>query len=285
MARPPACWMTPRCALPISANDFLRLTSGAAVVAARTNRPAVFSWIKPGGRRIGHNGVLPPRRLFAMNRSFSFVALALTLGLSASALQAEEMSVGDLPASRPADTTPRLAYGQVIKYGDRIMFAPCRDRSFIQIEDVSEGLQVLQALNAVGLSAGRKLYVEAYGYVEGVSLRLSRVNLAHAEGRCQVPGSDGETWRASGNEPGWVLAVGGEWIQLKRLGEPEVAFKTVPARQAAGVTEIVAEQDGHALNVRFEAGQCRDTMADAVFGWSATVTLDGKTLRGCAWER
>jgi len=26
-------------------------------------------------------------------------------------------------------------------------------------------------------------------------------------------------------------------------------------------------------------------MADAVFGWTATVEINGQTLKGCAWQR
>jgi uncharacterized membrane protein len=26
-------------------------------------------------------------------------------------------------------------------------------------------------------------------------------------------------------------------------------------------------------------------MADSVFGWTATVNLNGQTLKGCAWQR
>jgi len=37
--------------------------------------------------------------------------------------------------------------------------------------------------------------------------------------------------------------------------------------------------------VRFDHKQCRDTMADAVYGWTATVTLNGQVLKGCAWQR
>jgi putative lipoprotein len=34
------------------------------------------------------------------------------------------------------DTTPKLAFGQMMKSGDRLVFAPCRDRSYATFEDV-----------------------------------------------------------------------------------------------------------------------------------------------------
>lgn len=218
-----------------------------------------------------------------MNRSL--IIPALLLALAASPLAAEEMNISDLPAERPADTTPKLAYGQVIRYGERVMFAPCRDQSLIQLEDVSADRSVLAALDSLGLAGGRKLYVELFGYVEGTALRVSRLNLAHADGRCQVPGSAGEAWRASGNEPGWILAAGAEWVQVKRLGQPEVAFPARPFTQENGVASFAAQHEGHSLQVRFERKSCRDSMAEAAFAWTATVTLDGRVFQGCAWQR
>ena len=44
-------------------------------------------------------------------------------------------------------------------------------------------------------------------------------------------------------------------------------------------------RDNQRLQLRFERGLCRDTMADTVFGWSAQVTLNGEALKGCAWQR
>ena len=50
--------------------------------------------------------------------------------------------------------------------GDKLMFAPCRDRSFVFFEDVSADGQVGKALDLIGLAAGKKLYVELLGFVE-----------------------------------------------------------------------------------------------------------------------
>jgi len=217
--------------------------------------------------------------------SFRKVACLAVLVLSSLGIQAEEMNVADLPESKPADTKPKLAYGQVLKYGDKLMFAPCRDRSFVFFEDVSVDGQVGKALDLVGLSAGKKLYVELLGFVENDRLKASQVNFAQTDGRCQTPGTAEEAWRAAGNEPGWILAAGHESIQLKRHGQPELVFPYTPAMPDSGIASYRVAHEGHALTLRFEQKLCRDPLASSIFGWTATLSLDGETLTGCAWQR
>lgn len=185
----------------------------------------------------------------------------------------------------PAGTAPKIAYGQLMKQGDKLIFAPCRDRSYAMVEDISPGRTVTRALDEVGLGAGKKVYVELVGIVEGGMLKASAVNLARTEGRCQLPGGKDESWRAAGNEPGWALAVGAEVVVVKRLGEPDIHVPAGPVTVDQGVARFEAKTEATRLAFRFEQKLCRDTMADAVFGWTATVEVNGKTLKGCAWQR
>jgi putative lipoprotein len=187
--------------------------------------------------------------------------------------------------SKPADKTPRIASGLLMKQGDRLVFAPCRDRSYTMVDDISPERMVTRALDSVGLAAGKKLYVELMAVVEGGMLRASGLNLARAEGRCQQPGGNVESWRASGNEPGWLLAVGPEVVVLKRLGQPDVNVPGMPVARDGGVASFEARTEAARLKARFENTACHDTMADAVFGWTATVEINGQTLKGCAWQR
>jgi putative lipoprotein len=140
---------------------------------------------------------------------------------------------------------------------------------------------VTRGLDMVGVADGRKYYVELLGIIDGNTLRASEFNLAHAEGRCQKPGGSDEAWLASGNEPGWALAAGGERVTLKRQEGKEIS---VPYREFERQGEV-ARFSGEGLNVRFERQLCRDSMADAVFGWTATVRAGDQTLRGCALVR
>ncbi|MBK9783785.1 MAG: hypothetical protein IPP59_06175 [Betaproteobacteria bacterium] len=152
------------------------------------------------------------------------------------------------------------------------------------MQDVSTDQFVTKALNMVGLDSGKKLYVELLGIIEGGTLKASGINMAKTEGRCQLPGTKEEAWRASGNEPGWVLAAGGQMVSFKQSeNRDSTSPHTLQARRKTGPFEGATEAGK--LSVRLENTLCRDTMADAVFNWTATVTANGQTYKGCAWER
>lgn len=190
-------------------------------------------------------------------------------------------------ATPVVDTTPKLAFGQMMKSGDKLVFAPCRDRSYATFEDVSNEQRVTKALNLVGLGSGKKLYVEVLGTLENSLLKASDINMARIDGRCQLPGGQEELWRASGNEPGWSLVASpaNEVVMLKRVGKPDVSVPYAAFKTEAGVAQFEASKDNQKLVVRFEHKQCHDTMADVVYGWTATISLNGQVLKGCAWQR
>lgn len=203
--------------------------------------------------------------------------LPVLLGLMAGGLQAQE--------AKPVDTTPKLTYGQMIKQGDKLVFAPCRDRSYAMVEDVSADRSVTRGLGFVGLDSGKKLYVELKGVLDDSGLKASALNLARTDGRCQQPGGKDEAWRAAGNEPGWMLAAGGEEMLLKRQGKPDLLLPYAPFQTEGGVARYTVSKGQQTLSVRFEPTLCRDPGADSVFGWTATVTLNGEVFKGCAWQR
>jgi putative lipoprotein len=212
-------------------------------------------------------------------------ACVISLALLTSAVQSEELSISDLPPTRTFDSTPKLAFGQVIRYGNKTVFSPCRDPSFTNFEDASSDGRIGKALDKLGLSAGKKLYVEVLGIREGDALRATDMNFAQTDGRCQMPGGKTEIWRASGNEPAWMLAFGAEFVQVKRVGKPEVMVPAAPLTLEPGLATFSASKDNQSVSLRFERQLCYDTMADAVFGWTASVTANGETLKGCAWQR
>lgn len=205
----------------------------------------------------------------------SFAALA-ALVLSA-ALQADE--------AKPVDTTPKLAYGLMMKQGDRVIFTPCRDRSYANVEDVSADGAVTKVLDSIGLDSGKRLYVELFGVLDNGTLKTSGFNMARVEGRCQMPGGKEESWRAAGNDPAWALVAGGEHVRLLRYGKPEVVLPYAEFRSEGHQRRYDGGADNNKLAVRLDKTLCRDTQANGVFAWTASVDLNGQTLKGCAWQR
>ena len=187
--------------------------------------------------------------------------------------------------AKPADNVPKLAYGQLMKYNDKLVFSPCRDPSYSTMDDISQDRAVTKALDSVGLAAGKKLYVELLAVIESGVIKASAVNLARTEGHCQLPGGNRESWRAAGKEPGWLLAIGNESVALKREDKPDVMAPYAPPTSEGGVTKFNLATDAAKMTIRFENALCHDKSANSVFGWTATVEVNGQTLKGCAWQR
>lgn len=209
--------------------------------------------------------------------TFRHSLAALAVLLLSTALQAEE--------AKPVDNTPKMAYGLMMQQGERLIFSPCRDRSYANVEDVSADGSVTRVLNSVGLAAGKRLYVELLGVFDNGTLKASAFNMARVEGRCQMPGGKEEAWRAAGNDPAWALVAGGEHVRLQRYGKPEVVLPYAEFRSAGNVSRYEGSADRNKLVVRLEKTVCRDVQAAGVFAWSAAVELNGELLKGCAWQR
>lgn len=181
---------------------------------------------------------------------------------------------------RQGCTTPKLPFSQMMKRGEKLVFAPCRGRSYATFEDVSNGEQVIKALSLVGLDSGRKLCLEVLGILEGCLLKASEINMA-----LSVAGWARSTSRERrATNP---VVLGGKSGQ--RGGDAETHWKAdvstsyATFKNEAGVAQFEVSMDNQKLAVRFEHKQCRDTMADAVHGWTATVNVNGQVLKGCAW--
>ena len=209
--------------------------------------------------------------------TFRHSLTALAAIFLAATVQAEE--------AKPVEKTPKLAYGLMMKQGDRLIFTPCRDRTYANVEDVSVDGSVTKVLNSVGLDSGKRLYVELLGVLDNGLLKASGFNMARVEGRCQMPGGKEESWRAAGNDPAWALVAGGEHVRLQRYGKPEVVLPYAEFKLEGGVSRYDGRAEQNKLAVRLEKTLCRDVEANGVFAWTASVDLNGQTLKGCAWQR
>lgn len=201
------------------------------------------------------------------------------------ALCATGVGLADESAAPSVPVQPKLAYGQMARMGDKLVFAPCRDRSYTMLEDVSPGGTLTHSLEQIGLAEGKKLYVELWAVLEGGALRASGLNMAQQEGRCQQPGLGEESWRATGSDPAWLLALGTEKAVLKRPEQPDALLPMADVNAADGGAQMVTSDATHRLSLTFSPELCHDQARAAIYGWRAQVDLDGKVLNGCAWQR
>lgn len=95
----------------------------------------------------------------------------------------------------------------------------------------------------------------------------------------------GVDFRATGNEPGWVLELWGDGRVVYRgdHGETLLEFpRPEPEidRQAA-TTTYRCRNGQHELVVVLRPGPCQDSMADQEYETTVTLNVDGRSLSGC----
>lgn len=95
----------------------------------------------------------------------------------------------------------------------------------------------------------------------------------------------GITYRAQGNEPGWLVEVGpGESLTyLADYGQERHAFAGVTrsSGDVPGTVVFAGEHGGQAIRVTLAHEACVDDMSGAQFDHRAVVEFGGQELRGC----
>jgi uncharacterized membrane protein/membrane-bound inhibitor of C-type lysozyme len=93
----------------------------------------------------------------------------------------------------------------------------------------------------------------------------------------------GVTFRAVGQEPGWVLDIGPDHVLnlITDYGERTLVMTADAPVSSNGVTTYRAITSDHALTVVMQPASCVDVMSGETFRWSVRVVLDGIALTGC----
>ncbi|MGH9796478.1 MAG: META domain-containing protein [Candidatus Acidiferrales bacterium] len=94
----------------------------------------------------------------------------------------------------------------------------------------------------------------------------------------------GVEFRAIGQEPGWVLELD-QGRTIRFIGDYGNTRVNIPApepvRDASGAVTYMARTEAHNLVLVVRETPCQDVMSGERFPYTATVTLDGKELKGC----
>lgn len=184
-----------------------------------------------------------------------------------------------------------LYRGTLTQVEDRLLLAPCGGGRTVRVRDVSPEVIITAALTDIGFDRYRRLHLEAWGRMRDGELWIDRLNRAGVEMGC---GNTGFGLRAQGNEPGWQVETRDREVRLTRLGE--APLRAPPVALAWHWTQSSQHRpEGH-LSVQTESARwhlqmaprlCRDTMADAVYGLTATLSVQAPqpagTYKGCAF--
>jgi len=98
---------------------------------------------------------------------------------------------------------------------------------------------------------------------------------------CEGPAPEYEL-RAHGNEPFWSVEVRGNVAVWRTPEDLDGTPFDITSREQVGNGWLLAAQDGDKrLGISFAGTPCRDSMADAWFGYTVQLEIQGIEYRGC----
>ncbi len=183
-------------------------------------------------------------------------------------------------AQAPAASEEGLARGLMLSHEGRMIFSPCRERSYVEVEDVSPGGVVTSALKKLGLSADKPLYAELFGEADNGTLRTKGINFAHVQARCGAPLPGTGPWRAVGRNPAWSMITAEDKLRLHVEGHPAAEVSFTENLDDPAVTRL--EVEGGQWELRQQV--CFHPDNRLLSGWAITGEFRGKALNGCAWK-
>jgi putative lipoprotein len=231
------------------------------------------------------------------------LAAALVAGACSAAAQgsaAPAAKSGDAPAATPVDAVPAGSTGRgtLVLAADQKVFKPCgADREF-WVNDATGG-DLAQVYEKLAGGTGRPLFVDVRGVLEqppktGAGSTFPRV-LRIVELRRADPAGAGcrenlryFELRAWGDDPFWRVDVSRNGIIWSSYGAPSsLAFPYGPPRRDGATIRYAVVRDGaerHELELLMQPGRCTDSRTGAVTWLSVEARLNGRALRGCAYE-
>jgi uncharacterized membrane protein len=206
-------------------------------------------------------------------------------------LRLELSPTAALPEAEPA----RVLLAGMLRAADAagLQLRRCADGAMQRVIDVSPENMVTAVLTDLGLDRRGEMYVEVFGrVVDGVAM-FERLNRGGAEMRCPEAGA-GLRWQAQGNEPFWALRADAERTSFLQPGEAPVAHPSIDltwrwrgGRPDQARAYLYSQTEGSRFEAELTPGICRDTMADAAYGYRAQVTVadrrSRRTFSGCAY--
>jgi uncharacterized membrane protein/uncharacterized lipoprotein NlpE involved in copper resistance len=198
----------------------------------------------------------------------------------------------DEAAMAPRLEPPRTLFrGTLRRDADRLLLEPCGGGRTLRVQDVSPEVTITAAITDIGFDQRGSIHLEAYGHLRDGELWIDRLNRAGIEMACPMVA---EGFRAQGNEPGWSLVSRRSGITFARQDGPELNAPPLPlswrwpgGRPDRAEAVLTTATEGSALTAVLAPKICRDSMADAVYGFTAGVRVTrpepAAEFEGCAF--
>jgi len=198
----------------------------------------------------------------------------------------------DAAASAARLEPPRMLFrGTLSRDADRLLLESCGGGRTRRVQDVSPEVIITAAITDIGFDERGSVYLEAYGSLRDGELWIDRLNRAGIEMACPT---DTIRFRAQGNEPGWSILSRLTGVTFARQDGAELSAPPLPlswrwpgGRPDRAEAVLTTATESSALQAVLAPKICRDAMANAVFGFTATVRLTrpepAAEFQGCAF--
>ncbi len=181
----------------------------------------------------------------------------------------------------PAPPVPQSFVRGTIIPGDDVRFRSCDQEGELPLRPVD--LFTRNLLDEL-TSSGEPIYAEFMGRVGGRVPTMTITRLMHAAREthgCAGAAPD-YALRAHGNEPFWSVEIRDDtavWSTPENLDGLEFE---ITSREQVGNGWLLQASTGETdLGISFAGTPCRDSMADAWFGYTVQFEIDGVEYRGC----
>lgn len=164
-------------------------------------------------------------------------------------------------------------------------FTPCGSQQQYWLKLTPQ--QVAKA-SQINKRPNQPMYAEVIGYLRPSAATglaadynaifvVDQINYLSAENNAQCNASYKPT-RIFGNEPNWSAYFTADQLIYAPMGGEKQAF-TIEKHQLTNLKRHYQWQNGQLTLTRT---LCEDTMSDQLYGWTAQLSLEQKTLTGCA---
>ena len=210
-----------------------------------------------------------------------------------SCLLLSPLTVPTAAHAQPTAPTLRLYAGMLRPVADQWHFDPCDSSAQTprRARDLSPESSLTAILTDIGLDRREATYIEAWGREHAGEVHFLRLNRAGAEMGCASASAPQRHWQAQGNEPFWALRSDVQGLSLRQPGSqlnvPPLTLRWQRRdSDPHSVATLSARTEMTALDITLVPRLCKDSMADAAYGFRAELVLTrpfSARFEGCAW--
>ena len=194
-----------------------------------------------------------------------------------------------IDASAPVAAAPLSVVRGIVIFDPTLTFRPCNGPIVSLLDSTSNRLRPLIGL--VGSSEQQGVFVIGTGETSPRNEMILRdvdhvVRPGPGEG-CERPEQEYSVG-VRGVDSTWQVMIAPGAIEYRdAAGSETIGFPAATPSEAGGSSTYNSTTEfgpSHTIRIVLTAGSCRETRTGAWSPFQAAVTIDGRTVQGCAWR-